>query len=165
MSAEVVCSRWLAAQPPGRRASRKHGASSHFTLARFGTCECNGRAGALSGPETAPSGSGGSVRCPRATVGSASALGTVCVASNGRRHAHVAPFAHRKKNGCNGRLDGRLSSRDHHICGLKSSSIPPVRSLEAWGAQPSELRTPQNLSISAYSQSRTRVSLPGGERV
>ena len=89
------------------------GNMARVQLARFGTCECNGRAGALSGPETAPSGSGGSVRCPRATVGSASALGTVCVASNGRRHAHIAPFAHRKKNVCNGRLDGRLSSRDH----------------------------------------------------
>ena len=150
MYAEVVCSRRLATKPPGRRASGKQG--NEFTCsARFGTCECNGRAGALSGPETASSGSSGSVRWPRATVGSAGALDTCSVASNGRRDAHIAPFGHRKKNVCNGRLDGRLGGRDYDICGLKSSSIPPVRSLEAWGAHPSELRTPRNPSISAYS--------------
>ena len=87
----------LGGSPHSLQAVVQAGNMARFQLARFGTCECNGRAGALSGPETAPSGSGGSVRCPRATVGSASALGTVCVASNGRRHAHIAPFGYRKK--------------------------------------------------------------------
>ena len=93
---------------------------------------------------------GGFYRSPRATVGSAGALGACNVASIARRHANTAPFAHMKKNACNRRLNGRLSDRNCDQSGLKSSFIPPVRSLEAWGAQRSELRTPQNPSVSAY---------------
>ena len=105
--------------------------------------KCNRRE-ARGGQEAAPIGSGGARRWSRVTLGSAGASGTCHVASYGRRRAHITPFCYRKKNVCNGRPDGRLGGRDYDICGLKSSSIPPVRSLEAWGAQPSELRTPRN---------------------
>ena len=36
---------------------------------------------------------------------------------------------------------GGLSARNYDVAGLKSSSIPPVRSLEAWGVRGKSLRT------------------------
>ena len=102
------------------------------------------------GPWAASGGSCGPPRWFRVTLGSAGASGTCCVASHGRRHTHIAPSAHRKKNACNGRIYSRLSGRNHDISRFKSSSILPVRSPEAWGARPSKLRTCQNLSVSAY---------------
>ena len=74
------------------------------------TRERNGRRGPLSGPEAVASGLGGARRWSRVTLGSAGASGTARVASHGRRHAHLAPYAHRKKNACNGRPNGRLGS-------------------------------------------------------
>ena len=102
------------------------------------------------GPWAASGGSCGPPRWSRVTLGSAGASGTCCVASHGRRHTHIAPSAHRKKNACNGRIYGRLSGRNYDISRFKSSFIPPVRSPEAWGARPSELRTCRNLSNPAY---------------
>ena len=104
------------------------------------------------GPWAASGGSCGPPWWSRVTVSSEGASGTCCVASHGRRHTHIAPSAHRKKNACNGRIYGRLSGRNYDISRFKSSCIPPVRSPEAWGARPSELRTCQNPSISAYLQ-------------
>ena len=83
------------------------------------------------GPWAASGGSCGPPRWSRVTLGSAGASGTCCVASHGRRHTHIAPSAHRKKNACNGRIYGRLSGRDYDISRFKSSFIPPVRSPEA----------------------------------
>ena len=54
-----------------------------------------------------------------------------------------------KKNACNGRRNGRHVCRNYDICRLKSSFILPMRSLEAWEAQRSELRTCRNPSNSA----------------
>ena len=102
--------------------------------------KCNRRE-ARGGQEAAPIGSGGARRWSRVTVGSADASETCRVASYGRRHAHIAHLLNSKKNACNGRLNGRLGVRNYDIAGLKSSSILPVRSLEAWGAQRSELLT------------------------
>ena len=85
-----------------------------------------------------------------APLGPASALETFCGASNGRRHALIAPFDYTKKNACNRRLNHRLGGRNRDITRLKSSFIPPVRSLEAWGAQRSELRTCRNDRNPAY---------------
>ena len=104
------------------------------------------------GPWAASCRSCGPPRWSRVTLGSAGASGTCCVASHGRRHTHIAPSAHRKKNACNGRIYGRLSGRNYDICRFKSSFIPPVRSPEAWGARPSELQTCRNHSVSAYRQ-------------
>ena len=58
-------------------------------------------------------------------------------------------LAYRKKNACNGRRNGRHICRNYDICRLKSSFILPMRSLEAWEAQRSELRTCRNPSNSA----------------
>ena len=102
------------------------------------------------GPWAASGGSCGPPRWSRVTLGSAGASGTCCVASHGRRHTHIAPSAHRKKNACNGHIYGRLSGRNYDISRFKSSFIPPVRSPEAWGARPSELRTCQNHSVTPY---------------
>ena len=105
---------------------------------------------ALCGPEAAPSGPGGSVTWSSAMLGSADASGACHVAAYGRRRAHIAPSAHRKKNACNGRIYSRLSGRDHDISGLKSSFIPPVRLLEACGAHRRSLRTCRNSSVTPY---------------
>ena len=105
--------------------------------------KCNRRE-ARGGQEAAPIGSAGARRWSRVTVSSADASETCRVASYGRRHAHIAHLLNSKKNACNGRLNGRLGVRNYDIAGLKSSSILPVRSLEAWGAQRSELRTCRN---------------------
>ena len=80
-------------------------------------------------------------------TGPGRALETFCGASNGRRYALIAPFDYTKKNACNRRLNYRLGGRNRDITRLKSSFIPPVRSLEAWGAQRRELRTCRNLSV------------------
>ena len=40
---------------------------------------------------------------------------------------------------------GGLSARNYDVAGLKSSSIPPVRSLEAWGVRGKSLRTCQKI--------------------
>ena len=104
----------------------------------------------VGGQEAAPIGSGGAMRWSRVTVSSADASETCRAASYGRRHAHIAHLLNSKKNACNGRLNGRLGVRNYDIAGLKSSSILPVRSLEAWGAQRSELRTCRNDRNSRY---------------
>ena len=93
-------------------------------------------------------------------MGSAGALGACNVASIVRRHANTAPFAHMKKNACNGRLNGRLSDRNCDLSGLKSSFILPVRSLEAWGAHRSELRVGRNLRISPYHRQHRHTRQP-----
>ena len=118
---------------------------SLITCSIWEDVKCNRRE-ARSGQETAPIGSGRARGWSRVTVGSADASETCRVASYGRRHAHIAHLLNSKKNACNGRLNGRLGVRNYDIAGLKSSSILPVRSLEAWGAQRSELRTCRNLS-------------------
>ena len=51
----------------------------------------------------------------------------------------------RRKIRCNGRIYFRLSGRNHDILRLKSSLIPHMRSIEAWGSLRSELRTCRNL--------------------
>ena len=107
--------------------------------------KCNRRE-ARGGQEAAPIGSGGARRWSRVTVGSEDASETCRVASYGRRHAHFAPSRLIEKNACNGRRNGRHSRRNHDITGLKSSFILPTRSLEAWEAQRSELRTCRNLT-------------------
>ena len=71
------------------------------------------------GPWAASCGSCGPPRWSRVTLGSAGASGTSSVASHGRRCAHIAPFAHSKKNACNGRIYGRLSGRDYDISRFK----------------------------------------------
>ena len=106
-----LCHRRLCAlggSPRSLQAVVQAGSMASNSVARFGTCERNGRREALSGPDATPSGSGGSSRWSSTTVGSDGAMVTFCLASNGRRHAHIVPFYHRKKNACNGRLDGRL---------------------------------------------------------
>ena len=139
-----MCSGRLAAQPPGCRASAQcvicAPLLTNSELLDLGHASVTPPE-AQGGPGAAPSGSYGTNRWPRVTLGSAGASGTSSVASHGRRHAHIVHFAHRKKNACNGRLDSRLSGRDYDISRLKSSSIPPVRSLEAFGAQRRPLRT------------------------
>ena len=140
---EVMCSRRLAAQPLDGRASAQRVISAH--LLDLGHASVTPRE-ASRGPWAAPSGSCGTVRWSRVTLGSADASGTFRVASHGRRHTHNAPSTHSKKNACNGRIYGPLSGRNYDICRFKSSFIPPVGSPEAWGARPSELRTCRNLS-------------------
>ena len=149
MCPEVICSRRLAAQHLGGRASTQ--LSSVLTchnLLDLGHASVTPRE-APGGPLAASSGLRGPPRWSRVTLGSAGASGKCFVASRGRRHTHIAPSAHRKKNACNGRIYSRLSGRNHDISRFKSSSILPVRSPEAWGARPSELRTCRNLSVSA----------------
>ena len=146
MCPEVMCTRRLAAPPLDGRANAQRVISAH--LLDLGHASVTPRE-ASRGPWAAPSGSCGTVRWSRVTLGSADASGTFRVASHGRRHAHFAPSAYIKKNACNGRLNGRLDARNYDISRFKSSSIPPVRSPEAWGARPSELRTCRNPSISA----------------
>ena len=51
----------------------------------------------------------------------------------------------RRKIRRDGRIYIRLSGRDHDKSRLKSSSIPHMRSLKAWGSLRSELRTCRNL--------------------
>ena len=153
MCPEVMCSRRLAAQPLDGRANAQRVISAH--LLDLGHASVTPRE-ASRGPWAAPSGSCGTVRWSRVTLGSADASGTFRVASHGRRHAHFAPSAYKKKNACNGRLDSGLSGRKHDISRFKSSFIPPVRSPEAWGARPSELRTCRNHSNTPYLHSGTR---------
>ena len=142
-----MCSRRLAAQPPGGLASAERIIVAH--LLNWEHASVTSRE-ALGGPEAAPSGSGGTARWSRAMLGSADASGACHVAAYGRRRAHIAPSAHSKKNACNGRIYSRLSARNHDISGLKSSFIPPVRLLEACGAHRSALRTCRSDSNSPY---------------
>jgi len=141
MCPEVMCSRQLAAKPLAvLQALNVSSVLTCHNLLDLGYASVTPRE-APGGPWAASGGSCGSPRWSRVTLGSAGASGTCCVASHGRRHTHIAPSAHRKKNACNGRIYARLSGRDYDISRFKSSSIPPVRSPEAWGARPSELRT------------------------
>ena len=146
MHPELMCSCWLAAQPLGGRASAQRvvSATHQHDLLDLGHASVTPRE-TPGGPWAASSGSCGPTRWSSVTLGSAGASGTCCVASHGRRHTHIAPSAHRKKNACNARIYGRLSGRNYDISRFKSSFIPSVRSPEAWGARPSELRTCRNL--------------------
>ena len=70
-------------------------------------------------------------RCPTATLGVAAAAGLPLVTSYGRLHTPIECACTPQKKACFGVIYGRLSSRNYDISGLKSSFIPPVRSLEA----------------------------------
>ena len=151
MCPEVMCSRRLAAQPLGGRASAQRVISAHLPrLARFGTCECN-----ASGRSGRSMGGFRRVMWAALVVQGHSELGrclgdVLCSLPWSPAHAYRAFCSNRKKNACNGRIYGRLSGRNYDISRFKSSFIPPVRSPEAWGARPSELRTCRNLSNPAY---------------